>query len=159
MLALQNASIRKETRRLIEWELLTGSPLARPSAPLVRHYRHESREWRILDTFMKMNCSHTVPLSKQLRVLQIMEPVSRHRPWSSHPQTTGAYAPADRERPRLSAWGSAVNWSPTACAAAVTAGAGFFPVKSSESVLAHQKEDEIEAAYNRSATIWNKGDR
>ncbi len=61
MLALQNASIRKET------------------------------EWRIPDTFMKMNRSHTVPLSKQaLRVLQIMEPVSRRRP--------GAYAPADRER-------------------------------------------------------------
>lgn len=39
-------------------------------------------EWRIPDTFMKMNRSHTVPLSKQaLRVLQIMEPVSRHRPW------------------------------------------------------------------------------
>ena len=31
---------------------------------------------------MKMNRSHTVPLSKQaLRVLQVMEPVSRHRPW------------------------------------------------------------------------------
>ncbi len=33
MLALQNASIRKETRCLIEWELLTGFAPARSSAP------------------------------------------------------------------------------------------------------------------------------
>lgn len=58
-----------------------GSPRRGRQRPLVRH-RHEKAEWRIPDTFMKMNRSHTVPLSKQaLRVLQIMEPVSRHRPW------------------------------------------------------------------------------
>ena len=99
MLALQNASIRKETRCLIEWELLTGTSRRSRQRSLVR-YRYEKAEWRIPDTFMKMNRSHTVPLSKQaLRVSQVMEPVSRHRPWVFPSiRNPGAYAPADRER-------------------------------------------------------------
>ncbi len=105
MLALQNASIRKETRCLIEWELLTW----------VRPGEAVSARWCDID--MKNHWSIC----------------------TSRPRT-----------PRLSAWGSAANWSPTACAAARTAGAGHFPREVLESVLAHQKEDEIEAAYNRS---------
>ncbi|WP_251258195.1 tyrosine-type recombinase/integrase, partial [Enterobacter hormaechei] len=70
MLALQNASIRKETRCLIEWELLTW---VRPGEAVSARWCDidmKKAEWRIPDTFMKMNRSHTVPLSKQaLRVL------------------------------------------------------------------------------------------
>ena len=42
MLALQNASIRKETRCLIEWELLTGTSRRSRQRSLVR-YRYEKR--------------------------------------------------------------------------------------------------------------------
>ncbi|EBU5382776.1 integrase arm-type DNA-binding domain-containing protein, partial [Salmonella enterica subsp. enterica serovar Typhimurium] len=65
MLALQNASIRKETRCLIEWELLTW---VRPGEAVSARWCDidmKKAEWRIPDTFMKMNRSHTVPLSKQ----------------------------------------------------------------------------------------------
>ncbi|HBC7344696.1 TPA: tyrosine-type recombinase/integrase [Citrobacter koseri] len=110
-------------------------------------------EWRIPDTFMKMNRSHTVPLSKQaLRVLQIMEPVSRHRPWvfpsirkpleHMHQQTANAALI------RMGFGGELVAHGMRSIAR--TAGAGHFPREVLESALAHQKEDEIEAAYNRS---------
>lgn len=43
MLALQNASIRKETRCLIEWELLTWvRPGEAVKRPLVRHRYEKS---------------------------------------------------------------------------------------------------------------------
>ncbi|EPF0315575.1 integrase domain-containing protein [Enterobacter chuandaensis] len=153
MLALQNASIRKETRCLIEWELLTW---VRPGEAVSARWCDidmKKAEWRIPDTFMKMNRSHTVPLSKQaLRVLQVMEPVSRHRPWvfpsirkpleHMHQQTANAALI------RMGFGGELVAHGMRSIAR--TAGAGHFPREVLESALAHQKEDEIEAAYNRS---------
>lgn len=153
MLALQNASIRKETRCLIEWELLTW---VRPGEAVSARWCDidmKKAEWHIPDTFMKMNRSHTVPLSKQaLRVLQVMEPVSRHRPWvfpsirkpleHMHQQTANAALI------RMGFGGELVAHGMRSIAR--TAGAGHFPREVLESALAHQKEDEIEAAYNRS---------
>lgn len=109
-------------------------------------------EWRIPDTFMKMNRSHTVPLSKQaLRVLQIMEPVSRHRPWvfpsirkpleHMHQQTANAALIRMGFGGELVAHGMRSRQDRRRRS---------FPREVLESVLAHQKEDEIEAAYNRS---------
>ena len=161
MLALQNASIRKETRCLIEWELLTW---VRPGEAVSARWCDidmKKAEWRIPDTFMKMNRSHTVPLSKQaLRVLQVMEPVSRHRPWvfpsirkpleHMHQQTA---------TPHLSEWGLAVSWSPTACAASPERrGQVIFPVKY-WNLRWRTKKKMRSKRPTTAATIWNKGDR
>jgi integrase len=161
MLALQNASIRKETRCLIEWELLTW---VRPGEAVSARWCDidmKKAEWRIPDTFMKMNRSHTVPLSKQaLRVLQIMEPVSRHRPWvfpsirkpleHMHQQTANAALI------RMGFGGELVAHGMRSIAR--TAGAGHFPREVLESALAHQKEMRSKRPTTAAIT-WNKGDR
>ncbi len=81
--ALNNASIRLETRLLIEWQLLTW---VRPPGEAVRtrwsDIDIETSMWNIPAEFMKMKKPHKVPLSKEsLRVLDSMKAISGHREW------------------------------------------------------------------------------
>lgn len=82
MVALSNASIRLETRMLIEWQLLTW---VRPGEAVRARWcdiDEESRFWNIPSEFMKMKRPHKVPLSKEaLRILENMRPISGHREW------------------------------------------------------------------------------
>lgn len=110
---------------------------------------------------MKMNRSHTVPLSKQaLRVLQVMEPVSRHRPWvfpsirkpleHMHQQTANAALI------RMGFGGELVAHGMRSIAR--TAGAGHFPVKF-WNLRWHTRKKTRSKRPTTAATIWNKGDR
>lgn len=82
MVALSNASIRLETRMLIEWQLLMW---VRPGEAVRARWcdiDEESRFWNIPSEFMKMKRPHKVPLSKEaLRILENMRPISGHREW------------------------------------------------------------------------------
>lgn len=82
MVALSNASIRLETRLLIEWQLLTW---VRPGEAVRARWKDIDEEaclWNIPGQFMKMKLPHKVPLSKQaLAILESMKPISGHREW------------------------------------------------------------------------------
>lgn len=75
------ASIGRQTRCLIEWQLLT---MTRPAEAAVTRWdeiNFETKEWRIPAGRMKIKRMHIVPLSEQaLAVLEVMKPISKHRP-------------------------------------------------------------------------------
>ncbi len=79
---LNNASVRMETRLLIEWQLLTW---VRPGEAVRTRWSDidiETGMWNIPAEFMKMKKPHKVPLSKEaLRVLDLMKAISEHREW------------------------------------------------------------------------------
>ena len=82
MLAISNASIRLETRLLIEWQLLTW---VRPGEAVRARWSdidEENRFWNIPGEFMKMKRPHKIPLSKEaMRILESIKPISGHREW------------------------------------------------------------------------------
>jgi integrase len=81
-LVLNNASVRLETRLLIEWQLLTW---VRPGEAVRARWADidtDNSMWNIPAEFMKMKKPHKVPLSKEaLRVLDSMKAISGHREW------------------------------------------------------------------------------
>ncbi|HIA5545680.1 TPA: tyrosine-type recombinase/integrase, partial [Salmonella enterica] len=82
LLVLNNASVRLETRLLIEWQLLTW---VRPGEAVRTRWADidiDNSMWNIPAEFMKMKKPHKVPLSKEaLRVLESMKAISGHREW------------------------------------------------------------------------------
>jgi integrase len=82
MLAVSNASIRLETRLLIEWQLLTW---VRPGEAVRARWSdidEDNRFWNIPGEFMKMKRPHKIPLSKEaMRILELIRPISGHREW------------------------------------------------------------------------------
>ncbi|WP_444878334.1 integrase domain-containing protein [Citrobacter koseri] len=155
MVALSNASIRLETRMLIEWQLLTW---VRPGEAVRARWSdidEENRYWNIPAEFMKMKRPHKVPLSKEaFRILENMRPISGHREWvfpsikaplsHMHEQTANAAII------RMGFGGELVAHGMRSIARTAAEEYGKFRTEVLESALAHTKKDEIIAAYNRS---------
>ncbi|EKN3990196.1 tyrosine-type recombinase/integrase [Yersinia enterocolitica] len=154
MIALSNASIRLETRLLIEWQLLTW---VRPGEAVRARWADidvENKFWNIPPEFMKMKRSHKVPLSKEaLRILEKMQPISGHREWvfpsikaplnHMHEQTANAAII------RMGFGGELVAHGMRSIARTAAEESGKFRTEALEAALAHSKRDEIAAAYNR----------
>ncbi|HBU6510403.1 TPA: tyrosine-type recombinase/integrase [Klebsiella pneumoniae] len=159
LVALINASIRLETRLLIEWQLLTW---VRPGEA-VRRTRWadidiDNSMWNIPAEFMKMKKPHKVPLSKEaLRVLESMKGISGHRGWvfpsikaplnHMHEQTANAAII------RMGFGGELVAHGMRSIARTAAEESGKFRTDVLEAALAHSKTDEIIAAYNRAEYI------
>lgn len=154
MVALANASIRLETRMLIEWQLLTW---VRPGEAVRARWcdiDEENRFWNIPAEFMKMKRPHKAPLSKEaLRILENMRPISGHREWvfpsikaplsHMHEQTANAAII------RMGFGGELVAHGMRSIARTAAEESGKFRTEVLEAALAHSKKDEIIAAYNR----------
>ncbi|MGJ3275829.1 integrase domain-containing protein [Enterobacter sp. UPMP2060] len=154
IVALANASIRIETRLLIEWQLLTW---VRPGEAVRARWTdidEENRFWNIPAEFMKMKRPHKVPLSKEaMRILESMKPISGHREWvfpsikaplsHMHEQTANAAII------RMGFGGELVAHGMRSIARTAAEEAGKFRIEVLEAALAHSKKDEIIAAYNR----------
>lgn len=154
IVALANASIRLETRLLIEWQLLTW---VRPGEAVRARWTdidEENRFWNIPAEFMKMKRPHKVPLSKEaIRILESMKPISGHREWvfpsikaplsHMHEQTANAAII------RMGFGGELVAHGMRSIARTAAEEAGKFRIEVLEAALAHSKKDEIIAAYNR----------
>lgn len=163
MVALSNASIRLETRMLIEWQLLTW---VRPGEAVRARWSdidEENRYWNIPAEFMKMKRPHKVPLSKEaLRILENMRPISGHREWifpsikaplnHMHEQTANAAII------RMGFGGELVAHGMRSIARTAAEEYGKFRTEVLESALAHTKKDEIIAAYNRSEYLVERED-
>ncbi|HIF7423803.1 TPA: integrase domain-containing protein [Klebsiella pneumoniae] len=154
LLVLNNASVRLETRLLIEWQLLTW---VRPGEAVRTTWADidiDNSMWNIPAEFMKMKKPHKVPLSKEaLRVLESMKAISGHREWvfpsikaplnHMHEQTANAAII------RMGFGGELVAHGMRSIARTAAEESGQFRTDVLEAALAHSKNDEIIAAYNR----------
>ena len=161
LVALNNASIRLETRLLIEWQLLTW---VRPGEAVRTRWSDidiETGMWNIPAEFMKMKKPHKVPLSKEaLRVLDLMKVISGHREWvfpsikaplnHMHEQTANAAII------RMGFGGELVAHGMRSIARTAAEGSGEFRADVLEAALAHSKKDEIIAAYNRAEYLTER---
>lgn len=76
MKILAFASIGRQTRCLIEWQLLTMIRPAEASTTRWDEIDFDAKEWRIPAGRMKMKREHIVPLSEQaLAILEVMKPI------------------------------------------------------------------------------------
>ncbi|WP_394515056.1 integrase arm-type DNA-binding domain-containing protein [Pantoea sp. SGAir0215] len=151
---LNNASVRMETRLLIEWQLLTW---VRPGEAVRARWADIDTAngiWTIPADFMKMRKIHKVPLSREaLSILEAMKPVSGHREWifpsiksplsHMHEQTANAAII------RMGFGGELVAHGMRSIARTAAEESGKFRTEVLEAALAHSKKDEIVAAYNR----------
>lgn len=158
---LNNASVRMETRLLIEWQLLTW---VRPGEAVRTRWSDidiETGMWNIPAEFMKMKKPHKVPLSKEaLRVLDLMKAISGHREWvfpsikaplnHMHEQTANASII------RMGFGGELVAHGMRSIARTAAEESGKFRTDVLEAALAHSKKDEIIAAYNRAEYLTER---
>ncbi|HDX7267062.1 TPA: tyrosine-type recombinase/integrase [Escherichia coli] len=158
---LNNASVRMETRLLIEWQLLTW---VRPGEAVRTRWSDidiETGMWHIPAEFMKMKKPHKVPLSKEaLRVLDLMKAISGHREWvfpsikaplnHMHEQTANAAII------RMGFGGELVAHGMRSIARTAAEESGKFRTDVLEAALAHSKKDEIIAAYNRAEYLTER---
>lgn len=161
--ALANASIRLETRMLIEWQLLTW---VRPGEAVRARWTdidEENRFWNIPAEFMKMKRPHKVPLSKEaMRILESMKPISGHREWvfpsikaplsHMHEQTANAAII------RMGFGGEMVAHGMRSIARTAAEESSKFRTEVLEAALAHSKKDEIIAAYNRAEYLAERAE-
>lgn len=163
IVALANASIRLETRLLIEWQLLTW---VRPGEAVRARWTdidEENRFWNIPAEFMKMKRPHKVPLSKEaMRILESMKPISGHREWvfpsikaplsHMHEQTANAAII------RMGFGGEMVAHGMRSIARTAAEESSKFRTEVLEAALAHSKKDEIIAAYNRAEYLADRAE-
>lgn len=163
IVALANASIRLETRLLIEWQLLTW---VRPGEAVRARWTdidEENRFWNIPAEFMKMKRPHKVPLSKEaMRILESMKLISGHREWvfpsikaplsHMHEQTANAAII------RMGFGGEMVAHGMRSIARTAAEESSKFRTEVLEAALAHSKKDEIIAAYNRAEYLAERAE-
>lgn len=154
MLAISNASIRLETRLLIEWQLLTW---VRPGEAVRARWidiDEVNRFWNIPGEFMKMKRPHKIPLSKEaMRILELIRPISGHREWVfpsiKAPLNHMYEQTANAAIIRMGFGGELVVHGMRSIARTAAEESGKFRIEVLESALAHTKNNEIIAAYNR----------
>nr|WP_291829659.1 tyrosine-type recombinase/integrase [Candidatus Symbiopectobacterium sp. PLON1] len=161
MIALSSASIRLETCLLIEWQLLTWVRPGEAVRALWSDIDGDNRFWNIPGEFMKMKRPHKIPLSKEaIRILELIRPISGHRGWifpsikvplkHMHEQTANAAII------RMGFGGELVAHGMRSIARTAAEESGKFRIEVLESALAHTKNNEIIAAYNRAEYLLER---
>lgn len=154
---LANASIKRTTRCLIEWQLHT---MARPgeAAGTRRDEIDFNRKlWTIPAERMKKQRQQVVPLSSlALQLLEIMKPISSHRanvfPADPNTRTHINEQTANMALKRMRFGGQLVAHGLRSLASTTLNEHGFDP-DLSESALAHSDKNEARDAYNRAEYV------
>ncbi|WP_176398600.1 tyrosine-type recombinase/integrase, partial [Vibrio cholerae] len=77
---IANASIKRTTRCLLEWQLHTMTRPAEASGARWDEINWEENVWTIPAERMKKRREHRIPLTEQmLALLEVMKPISGHR--------------------------------------------------------------------------------
>ncbi len=80
MAAIANASIKRTTRCLLEWQLHTMTRPSEASASKWDEIDINGKVWTIPAERMKKRREHRIPLTEQaLELLEVMKPISGHR--------------------------------------------------------------------------------
>jgi integrase len=153
MQTIVNASIKRTTRCLIEWQLHT---MVRPSEAAGTRWEEidfDNRIWTIPAERMKKKKEHIVPLTEQcIAILESMKPISGHReyvfPADRDPRTHINSSTANVALKRMGYGGALVSHGFRALASTILNEQGF-DADLIEAALAHTGKNEVRNAYNR----------
>ena len=154
MQAIANASIKKVTRFLIEWQLHTMTRPNEAAAARWDEINFEERIWHIPSTRMKMRRDHIIPLTEQtLALLQAIKPISGHRefifPAERDPKTHCNVQTANAALVRMGLKNRTTAHGFRSLASTTLNEQGFDP-DVIEAALAHTDKNQVRSAYNRS---------
>ena len=157
MVAIANASIKRTTRCLIEWQLNTMTRPAEAATTRWEDIDFEKKIWTIPAKRMKKRRIHIVPLTDQaLALLEAIKPYSGHReyvfPADRDPRTHCNSQTANMALKRMGFEGRLVSHGMRSMASTILNEHGWDP-ELIEVALAHVDKDEVRSAYNRAEYI------
>lgn len=153
MVAIANASIKRTTRCLIEWQLHTMTRPAEAATTRWADIDFEKKAWTIPAERMKKRRAHIIPLTEQaLALLDTIKPYSGHReyvfPADRDPRTHCNSQTANMALKRMGFEGRLVSHGMRSIASTILNEEGWEP-ELIEVALAHVDKDEVRSAYNR----------
>jgi len=157
MVAIANASIKRTTRCLIEWQLHT---MTRPTEAATTSWADidlEKKIWAIPAERMKKRRAHVIPLTENaLALLETIKPYSGHReyvfPADREPRDHSKSQTANMALKRMGFDGRLVSHGLRSMASTILNEHGWEP-ELIEVALAHVDKDEVRSAYNRADYI------
>ncbi|NMZ56523.1 integrase [Pseudomonas lundensis] len=157
MIEIANASIKRTTRCLIEWQLHT---MTRPSEAATTRWADidfEKRIWTIPAERMKKRRPHIIPLTEHaLSLLETLKSHSGHReyvfPSDRNPRTHANSQTANMALKRMGFQDRLVSHGMRSMASTILNEHGWDP-ELIEVALAHVDKDEVRSAYNRADYI------
>ncbi|MBN2975071.1 integrase domain-containing protein [Pseudomonas lactucae] len=157
MVAIANASIKRITRCLIEWQLHTMTRPAEAAGTTWAEIDFEKRIWTIPKERMKKRRAHPIPLSDPaLTLLETLQPYSGHRehvfPADRNPRTHANSQTANMALKRMGFQDRLVSHGMRSMASTILNEHGWDP-ELIEVALAHVDKDEVRSAYNRAHYI------
>lgn len=157
MQALSVASIERQTRLLIEWQLLTVTRPAEAASTRWCEIDMDAATWTIPEGRMKMRRQHVIPLSYQaLAVLEEMKKISARReyvfPGYKDPKQPMCSQTANVALKRMGFKGVLVSHGMRAIFSTAANEEGFEP-DVIEAALAHVDTNDVRRAYNRSTYL------
>ncbi|TOD30844.1 integrase [Vibrio parahaemolyticus] len=151
--AIANASIKRTTRCLLEWQLHTMTRPAEASGARWDEIDWDEKIWTIPAERMKKRREHRVPLTEQmLALLEVMKPISGHRdfvfPSDRDPKKPCNSQTANMALKRMGFAGRLVSHGLRSLASTTLNEQGFDP-DLVEAALAHVGDNQVRSAYNR----------
>ena len=157
MVAIANASIKRTTRCLIEWQLNTMTRPAEAATTRWADIDFEKKIWTIPAERMKKRRTHIIPLTEQaLALLEAIKPYSGHReyvfPSDRNPRTHCNSQTANMALKRMGFEGRLVSHGMRSMASTIL-NEHTWDAELIEVALAHVDKDEVRSAYNRADYI------
>ncbi|EGQ98884.1 phage integrase family protein [Vibrio cholerae HE-40] len=151
--AIANASIKRTTRCLIEWQLHTMTRPSEASGARWDEIEWEEKIWTIPVERMKKRREHRIPLTEQmLALLEVMKPISGHRefifPSDRDPKKPCNSQTANMALKRMGFAGRLVSHGLRSLASTTLNEQGF-DRDLIEASLAHVDDNQVRSAYNR----------
>ena len=157
MMEIANASIKRTTRCLIEWQLHTMTRPAEAATTRWADIDFDKRNWTIPPERMKKRRPHTIPLTDQaLSLLETLKQLSGNReyvfPSDRNPRTHANSQTANMALKRMGFQDRLVSHGMRSMASTILNENGWDP-ELVEVALAHVDKDEVRSAYNRAEYI------
>ncbi len=154
MTALANASIKRTTRGLIEWQLHTMTRPNEAAATRWDEFDFDNKVWTIPAERMKRRREHNIPLTDtMIGILQAMHPISGHReyvfPSDRNPKSHSNSQTANMALKRMGFAKRLVSHGLRALASTILNAEGF-ESDLVEAALSHVDANQVRTAYNRS---------
>ncbi|NOI25388.1 integrase domain-containing protein [Vibrio mediterranei] len=151
--AIANASIKRTTRCLLEWQLHTMTRPAEASGAKWCEINIDEKVWTIPAERMKKRREHRIPLTEQaLDLLEVMKPISGHRefvfPSDRDPKKPCNSQTANMALKRMGFAGRLVSHGLRSLASTTLNEQGF-EADLIEAALAHVDDNQVRSAYNR----------
>ncbi|EJB8504853.1 DUF4102 domain-containing protein [Vibrio parahaemolyticus] len=151
--AIANASIKRTTRCLLEWQLHTMTRPAEASGAKWCEVDIDEKVWTIPAERMKKRREHRIPLTEQaIELLDVMKPISGHRefifPSDRDPKKPCNSQTANMALKRMGFAGRLVSHGLRSLASTTLNEQGF-EADLIEAALAHVDDNQVRSAYNR----------